>query len=220
MTESSVVKANSRRPRPRTLLAALAVAVLALTGLTACKSNLGVAATVNGARIDDSQLAHQVTPSAKPVQISQTASLSPRAFALSVLIGNKILPDIVAKGPSGGPGKTDLAEIRTRALGGKSTSAYATAQGVRGFTASFDKQVVTYIVYLQVLRAYQANNINIPNLIRSAKPSVHVSPRYGAWDESSLLLSTAPNAGLPGFVTLQPTAGAGAGTQAVQVPDN
>jgi hypothetical protein len=211
MTESGTVRIR--------LLAVPAVALLAAAGLTGCRSNIGTALVVDGHSYSDSQISRYVTPSAKPVQ-GQSSSTPPRTFVVQILINTRLgrkLVDSAAPGQT--PTKGELAAIRQRVLAGKSPKSYVESQKVTGYTASFDSLIVDFVTYQTILSTLAQNGVYVQSKLASVKISVKVSPRYGRWDAKSKSLDTSDSAGLPAFVSLQPSGAAGAGAQMVPVPE-
>ncbi len=207
--------------RVRSLTAA-AVAALALAGLTGCRSNVGNAATVNGTKISDTTLSHYVTPSAKSVTLQSSSGsgveVGPKAFVLQTLVYTRLLKALVEVGPSGGPSKAQLAAVARQTRGGKSATAYATSQGIIGYTSAFDRQLVQRQTYAAVLQAYQQQGVDLPTLLKKAKITVKISPRYGRWDSKALSLDGSSGAGVPGFVKLQPTPSGSTSASPIAVP--
>ncbi len=201
MTESSVVRTRA--------LTAAAAALLAAGALSACRSNIGTAAVVDGQRITDTQVAHYVTPKAQPVPLDKS-SIGPRAFVVQILVTNAVLKKLVAKAPGGGPSGTQVKALERRGLGGKSAKVFTESQGVKGYTTAFDRQVVDFLAYRSVLNTLQQQGVDVGTLIKKTKVPVQVSSRYGTWNPDQLALDTSAGAGLPGFVSLQPGSGAAA----------
>ena len=207
--------------RVRSLTAA-AAATLALTALAGCRSNVGNAATVNGERISDTTVSQYVTRRAKSVTLSSSSGsgveVSPKAFVLQTLVYTRLLKALVEVGPNGGPTKGQLAAIAAQTRGGKSAEAFATSQGITGYTSAFDRQLVQRQTYAAVLQSYQQQGVDLPTLLKKARIKVSVSPRYGKWDDKALSLDGSSGAGVPAFVKLQPTPSGVASATPIAVP--
>jgi hypothetical protein len=207
--------------RVRSLTAA-AVASLALAGLAGCRSNVGDAAVVNGARISDTTVSHYVTPSAKSITLQSSSGagveVGPKAFVLQTVVYTRLLKALVKAGPGGGPTKAQLASLSRQTRAGKSATAYAKSQGITGYTSAFDRLLVQRQTYAAALQTYQQQGVDLPTLLKKAKIKVSVSPRYGKWDSKALSLDGSSGAGVPGFVKLQPTPNGSASASPIAVP--
>lgn len=200
MTESTVV---SRR-----LLTALVLAVLAAVGLTACRSNVGTAATIQGKQVTDSTVSGYMTANSQPVRVqTQTGFINaaPRVYVLETLIDDQLYSAIMKATPLGEPSKGVLAQALQKTLGGKSPAAFARRAGLKGYTNRFANLYAQAQAKLNVLIAYRDRNVDLQSALSKTKFKVSVAPRYGKWHADSLsILSANPYDSLPGYIKLQP----------------
>jgi hypothetical protein len=192
------------------LLPVVGAAVLAVVVLAGCSSsNVGVAASVNGQRITESDVNGYVTPNAKPVSVSDqsggSTEISPRAFVVEILVYNQLLHDLLAKTPGGAPTGGELAALKKTALGGKTARQAASGQGIKGYSDAFNREFVRRLAYASALQARSQKGADIDKLAKELDIKVSLSPRYGRWDAKALTIDTRPEAAVPSFVTLQPT---------------
>ncbi len=195
--------------KPR-LLSVVAAAVLAAVVLAGCSSsNVGVAATVNGQRITESDVNRYLTPNAQPVSVSDqsgaSTSVSPRAFVVEILVYNQLLHDLLVKTPGGVPTGGELASLEKSVLAGKTAKQVANGQGIKGFSDAFNREFVKRLAYASALQARSQQGADIDKLAKELDIKVSLSPRYGRWNAKALSIDTRPEAGVPSFVTLQPT---------------
>lgn len=190
-------------------IAVASAAILTLGGLTGCRSHVGTAATVNGQRISESRVNDFVTVAARPLQLKdssgKTVAVQPRAYALETLIFAQLLPRLLARTSHGVPSKGQLAQVTSQILAGKSETAFANGNGITGFTSSFAKVWVHTQALGTVLSTYAQQGLDVNSLVHRAGFTVSVSPRYGGWDAKNVTFDFSAAAGVPGFVSLQPT---------------
>jgi hypothetical protein len=188
-------------------LGALAAMVLVAAGLAGCRTNVGVAATIDGQRVTETQVNDYLTPSARGVVITTgAAALPPRSFVLNALIEEKLFTKLLAATPSGLPSDGQLSSIQATDLAGKSVHAIATQLHVVGYTSSFEKKYIGVQVLGSLLSKASSQGVDVNTLANKLKFPVSVNPRYGTWNRTTFLLATGSKAGLPGFLTLQPSA--------------
>lgn len=192
------------------MLGAAAVAVLAAATLSACRTNVGNAATIDGHRVSESDVGSYLTPKAQAVaeQDSSGGSLNvpARSFVLETIIVDRLLARIVDALPGDPPTKGALAKIRQQGLAGSSESAVAKKSGVIGFTAAFNTVWVHSKILNTVLgNAQQQGGIDVRTLAAKTRFPVSVNPRYGTWDRATFSLLSGSDAGLPDFLKLQPS---------------
>lgn len=201
--------------RLRTRSAAAAVAaVLAVGGLTGCRTNVGVAATVEGHRITQSDVNRYVSASSQPFSSSSGgAATAPRPFVLSILLTRRLFEAVLRKTPKGVPSTGELATVVTQQLRGRSYQQAAVAFGVKGYRSSFNRLLVETIALDAQLRTDAQAGVNVDGVFSTLRFPVSVNPRYGAWDSKTKNLTSTATSGLPGFVTLQPLASAAAPSQ-------
>jgi hypothetical protein len=199
--------------RLRTSAAAVLAAVLATATLAGCRTNVGVAARVNGQRITETQVEDYLTPKAAPVS-SQTQSgtalkIAPRTIVLTVLVKERLYRALLAKTPSGSPSEGQLMTLVSRSRQGKSYQQAASALGVKGYTTAFAKHLLTYAELGNLLNAAVQSGVDVNKIASKLKFPVSVSARYGTWDKKTFSVVPDSSAGVPTFVTLQPTASTG-----------
>lgn len=196
--------------------------MLAIAGLSACRTNVGVAATVQGHKISESDVTRYVSVKAQPVSVSDasggSSTIAPRTFVVEILVYNQLLQDVLASTPDGGPSTGELAQLRTQVLAGKTPAQLATSQGVKGYTSALHTELVRRLTYTAALSAYQQKGVDVSALAKKLHVRVSLSPRYGTWDAANLSIDTRPGAGVPAFVTLQPTAASSSQPIAVASP--
>lgn len=208
----------------RTLSAAALVA-LATLGLTGCQSKVGEAAVVGGHRISDNDVSGYVSkagadPSAVAAVKAQNGKVEPRTQALTQLIQEQLFTATLAK-HGGVPSDAQLAAIHDKAISailGSSAGTgrvYDAAVGQRvralGFTPAFATLVVRTLELEYTLATRLSSPGGLLSAIQKAGISVTVSRRYGRWVPSKLTIDTSGNGGLPGFISIAPSAGVAAG---------
>src|SRR4051794_10501963 len=197
----------------RTPVAALA-AVLAVTGLAGCKTNVGTAAVIDGHRVTESDVNQYLTPDAQPVSEQSsgggTVQISPRSFVVAQLINEKLGFKILQAIPS--VSKVTEAQLDAQLqndLAGKSVTTVAEQLGLRGYTDAFYRIVLRIQEVSGVLRNAQSNGVDVSAAFAKIKFPVTVSPRYGRWDPKGLQFSS--GATVPGYLDVQPGATAAQG---------
>lgn len=191
--------------------ACFALAVVAAAALLAgCGgSNVGVAAKVNGLRITESQLSNYVTPKAQGINLSGRAGdiTPPKSFVLYILIRQQLYRDLLAK--TGGVPSPGRIGALINSYIGNSTAEHAVASlGVRGYAPSFAQQILRYRALGTLLDQRVRGGTDVATAARNLKFTVVINPRYGSWDHKNMSISTAPGAGVPDYLQLQPTFGA------------
>ncbi|MDT4902219.1 MAG: hypothetical protein QOH52_235 [Pseudonocardiales bacterium] len=190
-------------------LSAVAAVVLAAAGLSGCRTNVGVAATVDGQRITESDINQFITVNAKPV-VEQNSSggsvtISPRPFVLETLIDVQLLAKLLAATPGGAPSESTIATATAKGLNGSTLTKVAEGAGLHGYTAAFDQQWVRSRVLGTILNNEAQQGLDVRAIVAKVPFPVSVNPRYGTWDKANLHLASDGNAGLPTFIQLQPT---------------
>lgn len=203
---------------PRRTLTAAVLAVLAGTTLTACRTNVGVAARVNGEPISESQVTDYLTSNGPDDSLRAQAKaagqeLTPaRAIVLSYQIQDRLYSDTL--GRNGGiPSDGRLTASRDKAVsmlvssqGGDVTDKQLAGEleraGVRGAFAA------TYLHFIELKYALITRlKLDSPDAllaaVNKAGAKVTVSPRYGTWDAKNQRLVFDGDAGLPSFLKLQ-----------------
>jgi hypothetical protein len=218
--------------RLRRLLTVVALTGIAATGLTACQTKVGLAASVDGTRLSDSQLSDYVRSGAKPYTDQNSGTtVYPKLQALETWIDSSLFDRAIAR--RGGAASADeLSTARSVLLTNNTVGQVRRIYTRLGFTDKMGDLVIdsnaTLVVLIQriargataqqavsALQGGQANQ-QIVSAINAAKPKVVVSSRYGKWDQANLRLSADPNSGLPSFVT--GPGGSGSATALVPTP--
>lgn len=186
-------------------LAAIGAAVLAVVGLTGCHTNIGTAAWVNTHRITESAVNTYVSPAGiSQKALSQAKSQGgsippPRTFVLQFLVQEQVFAQTLQhfKIPytEGGLAATHDAAaslLLNTQLAGSNLDAIIDKQlpssGVRrSFRDVFLR--VLELEYRVVKSKHLTQFSQLPPLVKQAKVSVWVSPRYGSWHWNSLSIS-------------------------------
>jgi hypothetical protein len=191
--------------RPR-LLAVPAAIVLACTGLSACRTNVGVAARVNGETITESKVASYVTPKAKPVHVQSssgsTIDVGPLTFVLQTIVEEKFFAAVLAVTPIG-LSQAAIDNEQQQDLRGQSPDQVAVKAGLGGYTKKFRALWLRSRILYTLLSNQVNNGYNIVPALQKTKFKVSVNPRYGSWDAKQLFFDVDPSAGLP--PVLQPS---------------
>lgn len=205
-------------------LTAAALAVLAVTGLSACKSNAGAAAVVDGHRISDSDVAKYVNQAGPDAQrLSQAAAQGQTLPPLKPTVASYLVQEQVYVGALDRTGDVPDAG----ALAALHDRAAAALLGAQSGGAEFDKLLTDEIVSDGFTHAFAGVVIRVAELkwaliervkanqlseliaaVDKLKISVSVSPRYGKWNPAQLTLA-GPETTIPGFLTLTGTSSAG-----------
>ncbi len=185
-------------------VAACAALVIGVSGLTACRTNVGSAATIDGHRVSETQVGDYLTGSAAPIKGSSgSQSTDPKPFVLEILIDERLYPKLLRAAKVGSPGKGQLTTLRRQYLAGKSVKAAAEGLGVKGYSAGFNSLIIDIEVYATLLNQAQSAGTDVSSIALKLHFPVKVNPRYGTWDKSTLALKSGSTAGVPGYLTLQ-----------------
>lgn len=202
-------------------IAAAAAATLALGGLAACRSNVGTAATVGGYRITESKVETFLTPtgadpSAVAAAKAQGQVSAPRSQVLQVLVQQQLFErTLTANGgiPAAGVlqashDKAAQVLLQTSVTGDALDRSLTTGLKRSGIRSSFGRTYLRSLEleYTLITRKHLTQLPQLVALIDKVRAPVSISPRYGTWDAKSLGVDSSH--GVPGFVSLQPTAGA------------
>ncbi len=204
--------------RFRRTLTVVALAVLALSTLTACRTKIGQAAEVAGATLSDSTLAGYVKPGAAPYTDQQNTLVVPKLNALTTWVRNELITAAITS--KGGSPTTDeinaarsvIIDAGVPAQAAKANKSYGYASGF--YTLLTDQySLLTVLIErlshttdaakaFNLLQSGQANNAFVGAIV-ATKTKIDISPRYGTWDPKTLgvsSISTDPAAGAPPFV--------------------
>lgn len=201
-----IVDAVRAASKSRVLLLAV-LAALALAGLTACRTNVGYAATIDGKRYTESDVGDYLTPDARPVERQDdsgaTSQYPVRAFVLETLIGEALLEKVASRLPGGGPTPAQLRQLRSTVLQGKSVERTVTEGGIRGFTRAFDDLLVRRVTLAQYLQSAAQQGVPVQQVLTSTPFEVSVNPRYGVWNAKDKVFDGSDGAGAPSFLDIK-----------------
>jgi hypothetical protein len=190
--------------RVRALIGVAAV-LLACTGLTACETNAGQAATIDSHRVSHTDVNRYFTEAAKPVQeqssSGQAREVPPRSYVLEVLINERLYQkflDLLGSDLT----SDDIDQQVQTALQGTTLKAAAESAGLKGYTTQFHAVWArTRIMQNDITTAANAG-ADVQGALKKLKFPVSVNPRYGSWDGERYALAVDNTAGVPDFVTL------------------
>lgn len=193
------------------MLAAAAVLPFALVGLTACRTNVGTAATIDGHKISESDVAQYLTPNAEeiPEQDQTTGAVTPvpaRAWILRTLLDERLTTDLLAQSPGGAPSDADIAAAQQALLQGTPVSDVADQYAKHGYKRDFAQVYLRSQTLGQILAQKAQSGFDVRSAIDRLRPSVSVNPRYGSWNATTFQLQSDTKAGLPDFLTVGPGA--------------
>jgi hypothetical protein len=191
----------------RRLPVAAASAALAATLLTACHSNVGAAATVDGHRISESDVSKYLTANAHDLVANDSSgaptSTPARSFVLNALVRARVFQKVLEVTPNGAPSPADLAaaqqQFLTSQFGGTQQQFTDTVRRL-GLKSSFADVYLRETAYEQILTNDFNAGVNVDQIIKNAHPDVRINPRYGSWNATNFVVSTANNSGLPSFL--------------------
>ena len=188
------------------VVAAAAALVVGVSGLTACRTNVGNAATIDGQRVSESDVNDYVTGSAQPIKSSDGSdSIAPKPFVIDILIQKGLYRKLLAASPSGAPSTGQLTTLRRQFLAGSTAKAKVETLGAVGYSTAFDSTVVDVQVLGTLLNQEQSSGVDVSAIAAKTKYPVTVNPRYGTWDAKTLRFDAGTTSGVPAFLTLQST---------------
>lgn len=201
-------------------LGAAALAVLAVAGLSACRSNVGAAAVVDGHRISESDVHSYVTPQgvdpALKAQADQSGQvLVPKSIALNAIVQSRIYAAVLTRTGGGLPSDADLRAARDVAAqtlsGGQITSG---ADLEKAIAAQLSKEGLSQRLLPVVLRSIDlefalitrikaASSADIAKAVTAQHLKVSVNPAFGRWSAQDVSVLPPSGSELPNFLTLQ-----------------
>ncbi len=206
------------RARPIGVIAVLAAATAVLSG---CRSNVNVAATVNGERISESTVSKYVKhegadPSLAAQAAQQGSELpAPKALVLQTLVQESLYEHTLDQHglvPTDGQlaAVHDVAvqqQFNASGTGHALDRTVSTTLGRLGIQPSFTAVVVRYseLFYLVLQRLKPQSQTDLAADVRKAGAHVRINPRYGTWDATQQSIDSSGSAGLPHYLKLQPT---------------
>lgn len=188
------------------------IAALALAGLSACSTNAGAAAFVDGHRIAEGDVSRYIVPgfTAPTPSASEQQFAPPRVLVLDSLIQNRLMARLLDKSLGGTPSEADLTGLHDKALatvfgvqqtGAEADAALTQVLGERGVKASFLpvllRQAELTMAVIDKTHATQPSDIAAA--VNKAGIPVSVNARYGSWSKQDAALSG--TASLP-FLTI------------------
>jgi hypothetical protein len=188
------------------MLTVAAVAALAVAGLGACRTNVGAAATIDGHRISESDVAKYLTSKAEGVPQQDAnggnTTIPARSWVLRTLLNERLYGKLLAASPNGTPAAGEIADAKEQLLQGSSEDTVAKQYADHGYQRAFGAVYLRAAALEQILRTEIQNGLDVTRILDKLKLSIHVNPRYGQWNSKTYELSTAPGAGLPDFLKL------------------
>jgi len=188
-------------------LAACAVAVLTLIGLSGCRTKVGSAAFVGGDRITDGDVGKYLTVKSTPYSNQRGNEVRPRSLVLGVLIQEQLFEKALA---ANGVAATDaeLDKVKDDVLRGVSEEQLTSEITKSNFTGSFEplylRSQELFVLFGQRAGARSAEDVVAA--LNKVGIRVQVSPRYGTWNGSHLSLENGLDPGLSSVLTLESTA--------------
>lgn len=187
-------------------IGACAVALLAASGLAACRTKAGAAAVVDGHRIAQSDVNKYIAAGFTPPSASPGAqqSQAPRVIVLNTLIEARLMSRLLGSlgvVPSDGDLRGLHDEAYSVQLGAQETGAQADASlnsalTKAGLKASFTEAFVRALELKQAVidKIKAQRQSDIANAVTKLGVSVSVSGRYGTWSaaDASLVEYTPP----------------------------
>jgi hypothetical protein len=188
-------------------LTALAAAVLAVAGLSACRSNVGAAAVVDGHRISESDVHTYLTaqgPSTAGVA-NFGAGLVPQSLALNTIVQERVLTLTLTRTPGGLPSDAVMRAQHDQAaatlIPAGSQGSVTGAQYDSGVAATLggyglSQKLLPFVVrdldleYALVIRTKATTGADVARAIAAQHIAVSVNPAYGTWSANAF--SVAP----------------------------
>jgi hypothetical protein len=216
---------HQRRPVARTgrrvrALTAAVAALAALVGLTACRTNVGTAAIIDGHRISESDVHKYLdptgpTPSYLAAAAANQQSVLPKADVMTILVQNQVFAQTLAHTDGGLPSDAALNAAHDQAVqtltGQSTTGAQFDAQVAGNLLAEGIKlnllPILLHVVDLEyqlVVRTKAAQLSDLGTAVSKQHISVDINPAYGTWVPANVAVVQA-NSDLPNFLTLAPT---------------
>ena len=183
-------------------LTAVAASVLAVAGLSACRSNIGTAAVVAGHRISEADVHRYLVPTGAPAAaVAQAAqsgiTIMPKSETLTILVQERVYAMTLAATKGGLPSDAALRaahDTAAQALTGQSVTGtqfdaeVAAALSNQGIEQSL---LPTYLhvldlEYALIVRTSATQLADLGNAVAKQHIPVSVNPAYGTWDITSV----------------------------------
>lgn len=161
------------------------LAVLVVLGVAGCQSKVGAAAIVSGDRIAEKTVNTYISTG------SPDGIAGARALVLTLLVQERLL-EAQLRQHGGVPSAGDLAALHDSSLPTSEQS-----QGLTGAAADADlrDQIETsnvrgdflphYLHVIEMNHVFSTRKLSVDDLVKS---KVSISPRYGKWDASNLVV--------------------------------
>lgn len=198
-------------------LAVTTALALAATGLSACTSKIGQAATVGSHRISQSDVSSYVNPNGPTAAAVSSGGVppAPKVVVVNLLVQTYLLRAVLSATKGGVPSATTLASKYHDSVANQYTqgsgltgAAFDKAFGAQlvadGLRANFLSLLVTHdeLEFALIERLQLKSQAQFAAALKATKLSVSINPRYGAWDPTKGSMSATSGAGLPSFVTI------------------
>jgi hypothetical protein len=197
--------------RLRPLLAA-GLALAAISGLAACRTNVGAAAYVNGHRISESDVTKYLTPGAEPIPLADSngqptgQTVAPRSWVLRSLVRVQLLTDILGKSPVGAPTEAEINTAEKQLADAATLQKFDTQYVHRGYRAAFPILVLRENALEQIASAELQDSATADKLkpiIDDLSKKVTMNPRFGTWSAQNADI-TGNGPAVPSYLTLKP----------------
>lgn len=187
----------------RTRIGAVVVALALASGLAACQTNAGAAATVDGKRISESDVTDLLT---------STGTTSGRNLVVTFLIQERLYARLLQKKgqlPTAAQLKGSAAGALSLLFGQEVPAAQANASlldptlNQRGVRTRFGARILraAELEYSFIQTNKVSTAAQLATAVKAARVPVSVSPRYGRWNADTVQLD---QAGSPDFLTTSP----------------
>jgi len=198
------------------IVGVLAVLALAASLLSACRTNVGVAARVDGHKISENTV-DDYAGHGKALASSDGSSIGPRAVALYYLVEQRVVNALLDAAPGATPSAATIDSAVSSAVAQSGGSAAVVKQlGLTGYPTKLTNVAIRDAVIRIKLDevANLSTSDNNPSLsdiatalkFDTTKFPVTVSSRFGEWNASALTVDL--SGGQPPYLTLQSTAAA------------
>jgi hypothetical protein len=186
-------------------LTAVAASVLAVTGLSACRSNIGTAAVVAGHRISETDVRKYLAPAGPPAAaVAQAAqsgvTITPKSLALTILVQARVFEMTLAATSGGVPSAAALRAAHTaaaQALTGQSMTGtqFDTLVGSTLADEGLQPSILTTYLhaldleYALIVRTSATQVSDLGNAVTKQHIVVSINPAYGTWDITKVTVS-------------------------------
>jgi hypothetical protein len=196
------------------ILSAAVILATAATVLTACRTNVGTAANVDGQRISENKVGDYVLTAGPTTTTDSNGSpIVPKSIVLQYLVLEQVFRKTLAAN-GGVPTAAELAADHDKAVQllmqsqitgtafDKGLATQLKAVGIKNSLASTYLQVQE-LEYTLVERKQLASPTAVADLVAKTGVSVRINPRYGSWVAGQLGIDV--SGGQPAYLKLQTT---------------